>query len=998
MRTSNRVKLSVPLVYRSLCALFLVIAACDAEPEPIPEDVVFGFDLGPMLDFGDIGGSSVVDFEAGPTGDLDPNDPGVEVTGTDSRVQDVCIPKCTGKQCGDDSCGGVCGECNPGTSCNEAGLCETNGDLCSAPLVITNFPTTLTAEMTGFSDNFDCGDGLGYSDLVLELRPGAGVPVYSTVSGPGQLELSSSNSCKLNATCDVSGASALTTTPSGNTAFVVVEQLDASAEGPITVTVQRCSSFCDSVTCGPNPCGLQCGCGVAKSCVDGLCIDTLPGDSCTESPLPISELPFNTSGAISGFSDSESCSNVDLQLPDVVRVYSPPFDSNVTLTLMGDPGVVLWITENECNGTCSNPIFAGESTGKALSAAKTYYFVIEGPMDSAYSLNVESCEGKPCSASCPCSLGSACTAGACITPTGGDSCAEPVSFDSTIAWSTTALTNQIQCGDSSPAAAEGVFSFVAPTSGTYSFTAEGPTEFRLHQLNSCTNSEVSCTLSADNPSRISVDLDALATIYLAVEDLNPSESGGFSLTAENCTAKCEDATCDTPACGSICGCPFGETCAAGACVTAAPLDTCTTAEDLTSSPTVITGTLEGLTDALFCESGVGAGTPEAVYRFIAPETGVYSAAVIGPAMPQLFFPYECGGASGCSPLFANTMKFLAKGDTLWLAIDGPVNSAYELSVSRVLGIPGSLGHGCANNSDCPLAEYCIAGVCTVECDGTPEETACIGAAAGPRGINFGCADEMCSQTDSGCITTCLPLSDEVAACNGPADCSNGICAGIFSLQNTNAYTGACLNADPTSLILNGPCDKATDCATNLCISGVCASPCLSTSECEGSQLCQYSAGISTGPNSLGTCFSSINAIFGSACNADGDCEVGYCDAHVSPDGIEQYCALTVGAQALGTACVNNTDCKYASCIFNNDIGFEPPYCSRFCNSDAECTPGLSCRPLTIDDLGTVDLGDDITINRCVKGTANQSCTLMGYDICDTGLTCTDVGLQQGVCQ
>ncbi len=36
----------------------------------------------------------------------------------------VCVPDCDGKECGDDGCGGLCGQCDDGFFCNDAQLCE----------------------------------------------------------------------------------------------------------------------------------------------------------------------------------------------------------------------------------------------------------------------------------------------------------------------------------------------------------------------------------------------------------------------------------------------------------------------------------------------------------------------------------------------------------------------------------------------------------------------------------------------------------------------------------------------------------------------------------------------------------------------------------------------------------------------------------------------------------------------------------------------------------
>ncbi|MEC8025906.1 MAG: hypothetical protein VX223_18385 [Myxococcota bacterium] len=42
-----------------------------------------------------------------------------------------CSPTCEGKQCGPDGCGGICGQCQPGETCNTNGLCQ-QGNACTA--------------------------------------------------------------------------------------------------------------------------------------------------------------------------------------------------------------------------------------------------------------------------------------------------------------------------------------------------------------------------------------------------------------------------------------------------------------------------------------------------------------------------------------------------------------------------------------------------------------------------------------------------------------------------------------------------------------------------------------------------------------------------------------------------------------------------------------------------------------------------------------------------
>lgn len=44
---------------------------------------------------------------------------------------DACVPACAGRECGDDGCGGTCGACLPGASCDEiTGLCSCPRSTC----------------------------------------------------------------------------------------------------------------------------------------------------------------------------------------------------------------------------------------------------------------------------------------------------------------------------------------------------------------------------------------------------------------------------------------------------------------------------------------------------------------------------------------------------------------------------------------------------------------------------------------------------------------------------------------------------------------------------------------------------------------------------------------------------------------------------------------------------------------------------------------------------
>jgi hypothetical protein len=69
----------------------------------------------------------------------------------------VCCPDCTGRQCGDDGCGGACGSCDPGCSCNPDGQCECG-------CVYPDYPTDCS-----LVDYFQCGFEAYCDDGVIHV-------------------------------------------------------------------------------------------------------------------------------------------------------------------------------------------------------------------------------------------------------------------------------------------------------------------------------------------------------------------------------------------------------------------------------------------------------------------------------------------------------------------------------------------------------------------------------------------------------------------------------------------------------------------------------------------------------------------------------------------------------------------------------------------------------------------------------------------------------------
>jgi len=70
-----------------------------------------------------------------------------------------CVPDCTDLACGDDGCGGSCGTCEGGGSC-DAGVSLPPGDVCEAALVLTAGQPT-AGDLGTFVANYTLDEG-GY--------------------------------------------------------------------------------------------------------------------------------------------------------------------------------------------------------------------------------------------------------------------------------------------------------------------------------------------------------------------------------------------------------------------------------------------------------------------------------------------------------------------------------------------------------------------------------------------------------------------------------------------------------------------------------------------------------------------------------------------------------------------------------------------------------------------------------------------------------------------
>lgn len=96
---------------------------------------------------------------------------GATTSGGNNTSGGTCTPKCEGKVCGGDGCGGECGTCAGKQTCNASGLCET-----PVPAGVTCPPTGATGKTPGkviLEGDVPLRQGGAYS-----LRSNCAKPIY----------------------------------------------------------------------------------------------------------------------------------------------------------------------------------------------------------------------------------------------------------------------------------------------------------------------------------------------------------------------------------------------------------------------------------------------------------------------------------------------------------------------------------------------------------------------------------------------------------------------------------------------------------------------------------------------------------------------------------------------------------------------------------------------------------------------------------------------------
>ncbi|RJO69017.1 MAG: M6 family metalloprotease domain-containing protein [Myxococcales bacterium] len=192
-----------------------------------------------------------------------------------SGLSHCCVPNCSGKECGDDGCGGICGTCDGELACTLAGQCVTaecltDGD-CPEGFYCDGFTLTCQPLSDGDIDGDADGDG--------ECVPNCdGKQCGSDGCGGSCGECEDGLACNQNGQC-IEGAECETDADC---------QLGFYCDG-VTLTCQpfpdgdvdgetdgdgECAPNCDGKQCGPDGCGGSCGgCANGEACDEnGQCV------------------------------------------------------------------------------------------------------------------------------------------------------------------------------------------------------------------------------------------------------------------------------------------------------------------------------------------------------------------------------------------------------------------------------------------------------------------------------------------------------------------------------------------------------------------------------------------------------------------------------------------------------------------------------------------------------------------------------------------------------
>jgi len=433
----------------------------------------------------------------------------------------ACEPHCEGQLCGDDGCGGVCGECDAGLVCDGGECVSDGGGGCG------NYTPEGCCEGTTL---YWCDQG---ETQMMECSEGE-------VPSCGWDEGKSSYDCGQ--------------TEEGPPEFPMSCQGD-------------CTASCDGMACGDDGCGGSCGtCDGGTSCNGGQCVDEQPpGDgACTNdadaaitSAQDINEIA--QSAAMSCFSEpdmgacvAESVSDQTGLSTECALCYGGTVGcimANCMMDCMGgpdSPGCTICMEDSGCMADFEE--CSGGGGGQACEPSC-------GGME---------CGDDGCGGTCGmCAGGATCDGGQCVEeqPPGDDACINETDAAILDAQDIAAAAQQaamacLSSPDIGACTVEGLMDetgLSAGCAGCYGGQVVCVFENCIAQCAVAPDSSECQTCQADN-------------CLQAFEECSGIGGGG-----QTCEPSCNGAQCGDDGCGGTCGtCDAGATCDAGQCVDEPP--------------------------------------------------------------------------------------------------------------------------------------------------------------------------------------------------------------------------------------------------------------------------------------------------------------------------------------------------------------------------------------------------------------------------------------------
>ncbi len=249
-----------------------------------------------------------------------------------------CQPNCAGKQCGPDSCGGLCAQCGEGKACTDAGQCVPIGAICG---------------------NGKCEGGENYTSCPADCP--CEPQCVGKKCGPDGCG-NTCGSCDSATTCSSTGQCVPKAASCGNG---TCESGESYASCPNDCP---CVPQCAGKKCGPDGCGTTCGtCDSASTCSSaGLCEPkaSLCGNGTCDSGETTTTCPNDCSG-----NPSSCVGHCQAQAPggcwcDTACTSSGDCCSDYKAVCMGTctptcSGKSCGATDG-CGGTCSGTCPAGQ--------------------------------------------------------------------------------------------------------------------------------------------------------------------------------------------------------------------------------------------------------------------------------------------------------------------------------------------------------------------------------------------------------------------------------------------------------------------------------------------------------------------------------------------------------------------------------------------------------------------------------------------------------------